>query len=279
MTRAAFDTLGYTRDAVQARIIARLFAQRVSHGIAIKGGMAMRVAHEKWSRATKDIDLDADADLPLSTLQGIIRKAIVSATEGGLLDDVTITEPKQTETTGRWKIAGTDPRTRQVLNLTVEVSRRDAVVDNDTRQVIYGPDEGEWVTVYKDEVLAFKKIKALMSENREAPRDIADLYLLIQADVAAPIAQLRDFINAGGALELRQMWAKLDRMDQKMFRAEVLPSLPPTPDGQVLYNDWDEIRMTVGENIERWIRLARGEEVSATEPAGNRRIIATRLQP
>lgn len=275
MTRATFDALGFTRDLVQARIIAKLFAQKV-RGFALKGGMAMRVGHEKWARATKDIDLDADQDLSVSAIQQVVRKAILSATQDGLLKDVKISEPKQTETTERWKISGLDERTGQTLHLTVEVSRREHIDPSDTREALYGPDNGEWVTVYRDESLAFKKVKALMADTREAPRDIADLYLLIQADVEPPIEKLRAFMKMGGVLEIRHMWAKLDRMDNAMFRAEVLPSLPPSPDGQILFQDWESIRLTVGENLERWIKMARGEEVSPNEPEGNRHIICGR---
>lgn len=276
MTRASFDALGFTRDLVQARIIARVFAQNV-RGLALKGGMAMRVGHEKWARATKDIDLDADQDLAVGTIQQVVRKAIANATADGLLTDVRVSEPKQTETTERWKISGADPKTGQTLHLTVEVSRRESIKAEDTHEVLYGPDNGgEWVTVYRDEALAFKKVKALMSDNREAPRDIADLYLLIQADVEPPVEKLREFMKMGGVLGIRQMWAKLERMDQAMFRAEVLPSLPPSPDGQILYQDWENIRLTVGENLERWIKMARGEEVSPKLPEGNRHIVSGR---
>lgn len=277
MTRATFDSLGFTRDLVQARIIAKLFAQNV-RGLALKGGMAMRVGHEKWARATKDIDLDADQDLAVGTIQQVVRKAISNATQDGLLTNVRVSEPKQTETTERWKISGDDPKTGQTLHLTVEVSRREHIQDADIREVPYGPDGNEWVTVYRDETLAFKKVKALLADTREAPRDIADLYLLIQADVEPPIEKLREFMKMGGVLGIRQMWAKLDRMDEKMFRLEVLPSLPPTPDGQDLFRDWESIRLTVGENLERWIKMARGEEVSPEEPAGNRHVICRRVK-
>src|SRR5690606_8708506 len=110
MARATFDEIGYVRDLVQARIVGRLFAQKVK-GLALKGGMAMRMSHGKWARATKDIDLDADMDMPLATVQGVVRRAIDEAISDGLLENVKVTEPKQTETTERWKIAGTDPRT------------------------------------------------------------------------------------------------------------------------------------------------------------------------
>lgn len=275
MSRATHDALGVIRDLVQARLLAQLFAQKV-HDVAIKGGMAMRVNHEKWARATKDIDLDAGPSLSLAALQNMIRRAIRSATSDGLLKHVQVTEPKQTEVTARWKISGMDIRTGQVLHLTVEVSRRDTLDPADLKQTLYGPSygdgENELVTVYTDQALAFKKVKALLSDTREAPRDIADLYLLIQAKVEPPIAHLRHWFAAGGEAHLREMWRKLDRMDHAMFRAEVVPSLPPTPDGQDLYQDWDEIRLCVGEHVENWIRLARGEtNVPEPERAVRRR--------
>jgi len=187
------------------------------------------------------------------------------ATADGVLTNVTITEPKQTEVTARWKISGLDRRTNQTLHLTVEVSRRDEIAAEDIQHTYFGPSYGdeasEMVTVYTDKALAFKKVKALLSETREAPRDIADLYLLIQARVEPPVEHLRKWIAEVGPINVREMWRKLDRMDQAMFRAEVLPSLPPTPDGQDLYQDWDSIRISVGEHVERWIRLAQGEPV------------------
>ena len=259
MTRATHDAIGWVRDCVQSRILAQIFTQRMN-GLVIKGGMAMRVAHDRHARATKDIDMDASHDIPLATLQQIIRKAIDVSTRDQLLTDVKITEPKQTETTNRWKIAGTDPRTGQVLHLTVEISRRDEINENDVRQLTYGCDKYEWVQVYKDEIIAFQKIKALMSPTREAPRDISDLYLLIQASVQSPVPQLRQWLKAGGVANLEQMWEKVERMDSKMFKTEVLPSLPPTPDGQYMYQDWEKIRLTVAEKVEQWIKEASDED-------------------
>ena len=37
-----------------------------------------------------------------------------------------------------------------------------------------------------------------------------------------------------------------------------------TPDGQQLYDDWESIRLAVGEHVERWIRQARGEDQART---------------
>lgn len=255
MTRAIHDALGWARDAVQARIIGQVFAQRV-HGIVLKGGMAFRVAHPKWARATKDIDLDADPEVSLASLQKTVRTAIRKATMDGLLENVTISEPKQTETTARWKISGLYPRTGQTLHLTVEVSRRDKVHESQVRQVFDGPGDEDLVTVYTDRTLAFKKVQALLSETREAPRDVSDLFLLIQAKVDPPVAELREWMASAPSPVWEELWAKLDRMDFDTFRKQVLPSLPPTPEGQILYEDWEDMRLQVGTHVEEWLRQA-----------------------
>lgn len=264
MTRATHDAIGWVRDAVQSRILAQIFAQRMS-GLVVKGGMAMRVSHSKHARATKDIDMDASQDIPLSTLQQIVRKSIQLSTRDHLLTNVKITEPKQTETTSRWKIAGTDPRTGQVLNLTVEISRRDQIKEQDVRQETFGDDQYEWVQVYRDEVIAFQKIKALLSSTREAPRDISDLYLLIKAQVKSPVPHLRQWLKMGGVANIEDMWNKIERMDQTLFKAEVLPSLPPTPDGQCMYKDWESIRLTVAEQVDKWLQEAKEEETQSDQ--------------
>lgn len=262
MTRAIHDALGWARDAVQARIIGQIFAQRVQ-GIVLKGGMAFRVAHPKWARATKDIDLDSDPEVSLGSLQKTVRQAIRRATMDGLLENVVITEPKQTETTARWKISGLYPRTGQTLHLTVEVSRRDKVHDEQIRHVYDGPEIDDLITVYTDRTLAFKKVQALLSETREAARDISDLFLLIQAHVDPPVAELQEWLATAPGPVWEQLWAKLDRMDFDTFRTQVLPSLPPTPDGQMLYRDWEEMRLKVGTHVEDWLRRA-GKTVDRT---------------
>lgn len=258
MARAIHDALGWVRDTMQMRILSQMFAQNLE-GLVLKGGMAMRVSHYRHARATKDIDLDADCDISLSSLQNVVRKSISAASRDGLLQNVVVTEPKQTDTTARWKISGYDPRTRQELHLTVEISRRQHVEATHTHDG--WSEDGDRIVVYRDEVIAFQKIKALLCSTREAPRDIADLYLLIQTSVASPVPHLSKWIKEGNIANIEEMWRKIERMDQKMFRDEVLPSLPPTVDGQLMYQDWEYIRLTVGEHVEKWLHEARAEVV------------------
>lgn len=253
MTRASHDALGWVRDTMQMRILSEMFAQKIE-GLVLKGGMAMRVSHYKHARATKDIDLDADCNIPLMTLQNVVRRAIKASCQDSLLKHIEITEPKQTDTTARWKLSGFDTRTGQKLNLTLEISRRESIEKENTK--LGTTDDGDEVIVYKDEIIAFQKIKALLSPTREAPRDIADLYLLIKTSVKSPVPHISKWIKEGNIANVKEMWLKIESMDKNMFKSEVLPSLPPTVDGQLMYQDWDEIRVTVGEQVEKWIKEA-----------------------
>lgn len=270
MSSIAFDdALGWTRGLLQARLLSELFADRLT-AFVLKGGMAMR-ARDHMARATQDIDLDADQDLEVSAMQNLVRRGIRRALSCGLLEDVEITEPKQTDTTARWRIRGTDPRTRQDLTLTIEVSRRDSIEAQFVDTMPYSADTGEHerpIQVYSAPMLAFKKVKALMADNREAPRDIVDLYLLIRAQVEPPRKLMAAWMaDRDPALTIARLWQKLESMDETTFRAQVLPSLPAGEQAHRLYGDWDAIRLEVGQHLQGWMEAATRAKGPSTSPA------------
>lgn len=80
--------------------------------------MALRAVHGSV-RLTKDIDLDADNTASKERIQGIVKRAIRQAISSGLIANSVVTEPKQTDTTLRWKIAGTQPGGTAPINLTM----------------------------------------------------------------------------------------------------------------------------------------------------------------
>ena len=256
---AADDALGYARSLLQARLLSELFADRVE-SFVLKGGMAMRVRHES-ARATQDIDLDADFSVTTPTLQGLVRRAIRRALAQGGLENVEITEPKQTEVTARWKIRGFDPNSRQSLLLTIEVSRRDQIDASDCDIIDFSPTAAHRerpIRVYNNRALAFTKVKALLG--RDAPRDIADLFLLIRAEVDPPIAELSQLLQSDNAADvIATLWNKIDSMDEARFKSEVLPSLPADQRAQHLYQSWEQIRLEVGLHVERWIEQAKAQ--------------------
>lgn len=263
------DALDWTRSLVQARLVSEIFSDRVK-GFVLKGGMAMKVRYAQ-SRATQDIDLDSLNDIPLFEMQKLMRNAIERALSDNLLEHVVISEPKQTETTARWRIRGIDKNTHQPLTLTVEVSRRDNVLDHEFNEMPYQYEKvNASVLVYKSEALAFKKVKALLAPSREAPRDISDLFLMIKGQVDPPVAQLKEFLKQSTVEDITGLlWQKIDSMDFKRFKSEVLPSLPATSQAQEWYKSWDDVRLEVGQKVEDWLRLAQQELRQELEEASS----------
>lgn len=247
------DPTTWLRDAVQARILAKMFSDKTS-GIVLKGGLAMRLAHGQV-RHTKDIDLDADKDMPMSDVQALVTRALNKAAFETLNNHV-ITAPKQTDTTMRWKISGEDPESGSVLHLTVEVSHRRCIDNNHTRKVKQEGSNSE-VTVYKDEVLAFNKVCALLSNNRSAPRDIIDLHMLISAKIEPPIDLLKAWVASRDKMATSlDVWSKVEEMTRERFELEVAPSLARPAD----FSDWEYIQLSVAATIDEWLNSATKEK-------------------
>jgi hypothetical protein len=258
-----------TRDLLQARFLSRMFAKRVQeqvqartpahppreahhpHRFALKGGQAMRVAHDH-ARHTKDVDLDADHDLGLEAVQRDVRRAIKEATAGGWLENVVVTEPKQTHTTARWKIQGQLPGSRLAMHLTVEVSFRHHITDDEVVGIPYpvGPGEASIIPVYRDEVLALNKMEALLCPNRDAPRDVVDLFLIFRGGLSLPVESLSARFGATVpvATLIDTLWKKLDAMDEARFDKEVRPMWAGA-DQVPEWTDWESVRLYVGECV------------------------------
>jgi hypothetical protein len=219
-------TLSEIRDALQQRVLTFLYRGAESSSLVLKGGGAMRVLTES-ARYTQDLDFDHDPHRSLGSLQKTVRSAVERALQGSGLLQISITEPKQTDTVARWKIsartsAGDD------LHLTVEVSRRSAP---DLSHVLKIPVQIHdrtlprvYVSVYDEQALMDNKLAALLDERRTAPRDIYDLELLLARGVCPSPAAIE---RAGGGASLTQrVSVKLDLMGWALFRDQVLPALP-----------------------------------------------------
>lgn len=239
-----------TLALLQARVLSRLFCTDV-HDLVVKGGMAMRVAHNH-SRQTKDIDLDADPRMQLRHLQRLVRRSIQEATAGGEIEDLVITEPKQTETTARWKINGVVADTGLPLHMTLEISFRSSINKQDVALTSYqaeGMNAPSMIPVYKDERLVINKINALLSPSRSAPRDVVDLFLLFEAGVDISAEAIQGIKSESASEAIKEIWLKLDAMDEEQFKREVLP-VWNFPEGKPEWGDWQGMRLAVGERIE-----------------------------
>ncbi len=176
------------RDVLQARLIGAVFSASAGE-LVLKGGLAMRTSHRS-QRYTKDVDLQTGPQVPQARVTGIIRKALKQAAETGFLKQVSITEPKQTDTVQRWKVAGVVGSSH--INMTVEVSRRGLPPPEDlvTTQVVDLAGQARPVYSYSASAIAASKVVALVAPNRVAARDLYDLDLLITMEVNPPIARL-----------------------------------------------------------------------------------------
>jgi len=259
------DRLNVVRDMVQSRLLGAIFTNSLRGELVLKGGFAMRVMANSH-RFTKDIDLAASPAIPLRVVQNCIRKAIAEIKGVGLLQNLSVSEPKQTDTTQRWKIGGRVGD--HDLNLTIEVSRRNTVDQDlnntsyETPGAGYGPVPIACIGLPS---LASAKLDCLANPRREAPRDIYDLYLLIKMDVR-PTPEAIASYGEEKLAEIRDMiWHKLEKMDYETCRTQLAGFLPSEVAVKLTPEVWDEMRLTVGTEIVNWVEGHIGKD-----PAGNK---------
>lgn len=246
------------RDLVQTRILGAIFSKAVNNEIVLKGGFAMRVLTGS-ARYTKDIDLAASPSLPATVIQGFIRKALADIRNTGLIQNLIVTEPKQTDTTQKWKIGGTV--NSQEIHFTIELSRRNEISSEFLEKVSYrGTASGNAtvpLTCINLTKMCEAKFDCIKNPNREAPRDIYDLFLLISMDVKPTIKAIQSY-GQGVLDEMRNyIWDKLDKMDYHLAREKLLTFMPPEVAKKVTEGTWEDIRLKVGTAIEDWIDEAK----------------------
>ena len=254
-------TISQIRDDLQQRLLAYLYRGTESSSLVLKGGAAMRVLTES-ARYTQDLDFDHDPHRSLASLQRTVRSAIERAMQGCGLADMSISEPKQTDTVARWKISG---RTLagEHLQLTVEVSRRRTP---DLRHVIKVPVQiadrtlpRVYVSVYDEQALADNKLAALLDDRRTAPRDIYDLELLLARGVC-PSAEVIERLRSGANLVSR-INEKLDLMGWPLFRDQVLPALPRDIQAHIDEEEYLAMKIRLLESFEQCLSTHNSDKV------------------
>lgn len=271
--------LAVVREALQSRLLVELMGNAMHKELVLKGGMAMRAVHGSV-RYTKDIDLDADLKYSKGRVQGIVKRSIERAVSSGLIANAKVTEPKQTETTLRWKIVGTQPGSDAPLNLTVEVSRRATIANGHIIEVplpaVYGGGApGVKVQVLDSQAIAVTKVLALTDPKRMAPRDLYDLHVLIEAKVDDPTHLLLSLPEAGVRLPqaMAELWPKIEAMTYEQFKSDVIPYLPDNVAKAIDEDAFEDMRLQVGTSVEKWLKAATessGTALLPTTPATKR---------
>ena len=220
----------------------------------VKGGCNLRFFHHSI-RLSEDLDLDV-AGIGRHALQEKIRLLLRSATftqvlraRGISLDRVS--EPKQTDTTQRWKVGLGWGSGHTPLPTKVEFSRRG--LDDD---VGFGSVDPGLIRAYqlppfmashyRPNAALRQKIGALANRRELQARDVFDVHHLIAGGAGA------EALHGLDAHDVERARANALSIDFPTFKGQVLAFLPPENqthyDSQVL---WDTLVLEVVEFLHR----------------------------
>ena len=253
MTKGIYNEDHFAREALQARLIASIFARRIP-GVVLKGGLAFRALMGS-ARLTKDVDLDSLPAFSYEVARHALRLAIKDCIkDSGLIENPVVTEPKQTSTTMRWKITGQVPGGSSNLHLTLEVSRRESIYADE--QIAKKVDGWGSINVYSEKALCAMKAMALTEPHRSAPRDLFDLWTLVQMNVEPPIELLSKMGPERIQLAQTELWPKIESYSLERFLEEVGPFIPFEERIRMTESAWSSARLAVGEKLEEWFDQA-----------------------
>lgn len=221
---------------------------------ALKGGCNMRF-YLKSIRYSEDIDIDIKT-ISKDTLKNKIEQILESSSFKNVLKTRQLeildwSDPKQTETTQRWKVALKTPRSTLATPTRIEFSRR-KVVDEET---LFEPIDANilrlhslpmiMATHYSINSMFEQKILALALRNQVQARDVFDLYLLITTQNNLVCHNKETIVHIPQAIAQAFSISFMD------FKGQVVAYLPE--DFIAQYDDkdvWDNIVLTVTKSLE-----------------------------
>lgn len=246
-------------DRCQIAMVREL-ANSTQGRLILKGGMAMRMAVGSL-RLTKDVDFDRADGVSTASVQSSVKKALQYAVQSAGLRGAEIDPGKSTETTVRMRLAGTVAGAP--IRFVVEVSGRNPVAhDCQSRVQVVPPSRYGIapfvVTAYSHAMLAASKVMAVMSANRNVPRDVFDLNDLLTVD---PVSILASRVDSFALKEIAdQVLNKVCAIDFALARQELLPYIPTNQREAISQERWDEMTLNVAQTVEKWVAgaLVRG---------------------
>jgi predicted nucleotidyltransferase component of viral defense system len=219
---------------------------------ALKGGCNLRF-YMKSIRYSEDMDIDIQS-IPRDKLQNTVRGILKSKPFAQILQIHGImiaqwSEPKQTETTQRWKIGLSIAESSIILPTKIEFSRRGI-----KGKTVFEPVDPELIRSYRlSPIMANhydshstyeQKVEALVTRSTPQARDIFDLNLLLNAGVDKTISNIK-LKN-----RLHKAESKIMSITFDIFKSQILSYLHP--DYQKLYDSpsvWDDIVLKVVEAL------------------------------
>jgi predicted nucleotidyltransferase component of viral defense system len=255
------------RDRTQMQFIALLARQGASR-LVLKGGMAMRALYGS-TRLTKDVDFDCEDNLSQQSLQSHMSKALTQAARLAGLAALEVTRTKQGERCARWRIAGTAAHDVKIV-WEAEVSRRgvpphEFIETRSFETPLAYRIPPFTVRVYGPAAMAGGKVNALLSENRSVPRDVYDLFELIRHNADPTELWIRCVPRQVLERKRPVIMAKIEIIDFAMAAAELLPYVAPEMRQSIDEHRWDEIRLEVAQDVERWMDSAIASDKSTSD--------------
>lgn len=235
-----FQPLAIARDRFQLAFV-RAVMMLANGRLVVKGGMAIR-AELDGVRMTEDVDFDRAAGISLEATANAIRQGLKQACIVCGVHDAQLTESKKTAATLRIKLRGTLPE-GGMISFKAEASGRHEVFADRFKTVLPVTSPVSYrvapmpMCVYPLNVLLATKIAALMSPERNVPRDVYDIKRMLDVgtapeglDVLVSSAQLRDFAD--------EVWAKVGGIHYNAFRTELLPFVGQSTADEVTEAVW-----------------------------------------
>lgn len=220
---------------------------------ALKGGCNLRFYFNSV-RYSEDMDLDAQT-IVLSTLRNKVNQILNSDSFQRILTTRNIilhgySEPKQTETTQRWKLDLRLPTSSIKINTRIEFSRRDTIENSlfepVQKMVLQNYNLMPILSSHYSALAAFQqKILALVNRKQTQARDVFDLFLLLSQSNLNIKNIPTEIIALSQPAQSQAMSITFSD-----FKGQVLAYLPLEYQSQ--YNDpeiWDKIVLTVCEAL------------------------------
>lgn len=218
----------------------------------LKGGCNLRFFHQSV-RLSEDLDLDVEG-IGRHALQDKVRTLLRSGPFAQVLDARGIaldrvSEPKQTDTTQRWKIGLRVSPGRNELPTKIEFSRRglddDVAFESVDPRLIHAYQLPPLMAShYRAATALLEKVGALANRRELQARDVFDLHHLIAAGAGV------EALRAVDPREVEQARANALSIDFGAFKSQVLAFLPP--EDQTRYDSpavWDTLVLEVAEAL------------------------------
>lgn len=235
-----FQPLAIARDRFQLAFV-RAVMLAAPGRLVVKGGMAIR-AELDGVRMTEDVDFDRAAGISLESTANAIKQGLKQACVMCGVHDAQITESKKTASTLRIKLQGTLPE-GGVISFKAEASgRHETFADQYKTALPLKPPPSYrlapiTLSVYPLNVLLATKIAALMSPERNVPRDVYDIKRML--DVGATPEGLHDLVEPTQLREFATaVWAKVGGIHYNAFKTELLPFVGRATADEVTEETW-----------------------------------------